>query len=212
MITELRRYTIRPHCTPKMHARMRDVLLPLFEQHGIPRPSAVWETDEPGGVPLMTWMLEWPSLEARNDGWGHFRPIWETVKKARAEEEYVTRTDVTLIDPWPPRMAALPEVPGACESAWVVQPKVGFGAAFRAACESEFARLRSLGAIGISAWDFMFGPLPQSLVIASWRNRAAAADGIAALLEAAGNTLAPLLNDPGTFSPLTRADYLRAMP
>jgi hypothetical protein len=210
MIVELRRYSVRPGLMRSMQTRMRDVLLPLFAEHGVPSPLAVWETDEPGIDSVMTWMLNWRNLEERNSTWAHFRPTWEAAKKARAEEEFVTRTDLTLIDAWPSNPLSFPSIGEACESAWIVQPTVGCGAAFRAACLDQlFRAFGERGAISIAACDFVFGPLPQSLVLLSWPDVDSRSRGLSEIGQAVNEFCATNLTGPGTWLPLTRAGYLR---
>jgi hypothetical protein len=215
MLVELRRYSVLPGQLDRMHSRMRDVLLPLFREHGVPPPFAIWTTDLPDAS-LMTWMLKWPGLDERNATWAAFRPIWEAAKKARGGDEFVTRTDLTLIDEWPSNPLSFPAGTQACESSWIVQPKIGHGAAFRAAnLARQFAAFASLGARNVAACDFMFGPLPQSLIILSWTDPAGRERGVAqieaSLLAGAhggDEQLIPTLAAPGTWLPLTRAPYL----
>jgi len=199
----------------RMHARMRDVLLPLFRQHGVPEPFAIWSTDQPEAC-VMTWMLKWPGLSERNATWAGFRPVWESAKKARGGQEFVTRTDLTLVDAWADATLAFPAGANVCESSWVVQPKVGLGAAFRAA--SLAGRCRAFigrGALNVAASDFMFGPLPQSLVILSWADDSSRDLGVSILQESLGDGIAgedlelrSTLATPGIWLPLTRASYL----
>jgi hypothetical protein len=48
----------------------------------------------------MAWMLNWGILDEHNLTRGSLSPIWESAKKARTEEKFVTRIDLTLIDAW----------------------------------------------------------------------------------------------------------------
>jgi hypothetical protein len=207
MITELRRYSVQTGHIQNMHARMRDVLLPLFRLHGVPSPLAIWETDDTAAA-LMTWILRWPSLEVRNATWASFRPIWEAAKKSRGGGEFVTRTDLTLIDPWPGHSLAFTSAANGCESAWLIQPQVGYGTVFRAACtDVHFPAFRRLGAVGIVPCDFMFGPLPQSFVVVSWPDAKVREQGLARIQADARHSDTDL-GAPGIWIPLTRANYL----
>jgi hypothetical protein len=194
-----------------MHARMREVLLPLFAEHSVPAPLAIWETDDSPGTPLLTWMLKWQSLEVRNATWGAFRPVWEAAKRARKEPEFVTRTDLTLIEPWPGHVMAFPGA-GSCEAAWVVQPQIGHGAEFRRiCCDPELQAFDHASTSQIVASDFMFGPLPQSLLLLSWVSTAARREGMERIRNALADPSHPLANhilSPGQWSPLSRAPYL----
>jgi hypothetical protein len=207
MITELRRYSVQAGHMHSMHTRMRTVLLPLFREHGVPPPLAIWETDRPEAA-MMTWLLRWPSLEVRNATWAGFRPVWEAAKRRDGGEEFVTRTDLTLIDPWPAHSLSFAAAGAACESAWLVQPRVGLGAAFRSACmETRFPAFRNLGAVGIVPCDFMFGPLPQSFVLVSWPDAQVREQGMARIQTDARDRNTDLVA-PGAWIPLNRADYL----
>jgi hypothetical protein len=194
----------------KMHARMQDVLLPLFAQYGVPSPFAVWESTATRSQ--LTWMLEWPSLEARNATWANFRPVWEAEKRVRNEPEFVTRTDLTLLEPWRGHEFHFFAEPDACESAWLVQPKIGQGAEFRKiCCEQQFGRFAEIGSMQISAADFVFGPLPQCWVVFSWKNemtRRRGARRIRDFLSELSHPMTSLLVTPGDWSSLNRAQYL----
>jgi hypothetical protein len=207
MIIELRRYSVQAGHIQSMHVRMRDVLLPLFSEHGVPSPLAIWETDDPAAA-LMTWMLRWPNLEVRNATWASFRPIWEVAKKSRGGDEFVTRTDLTLIDPWPGHSLAFPSAADSCESAWLIQPRVGYGSAFRTACtDMRFPAFRQLGAVSVVPCDFMFGPLPQSFIVVSWPDVKIRERGMARIQADAHEGDTDLMT-PGAWIPLTRASYL----
>jgi hypothetical protein len=185
---------------------MSRVLLPLFQDHGIPPPLAIWETsgDDPA---VVTWLLRWPTLEQRNASWTAFRPVWEAAKRARAEQEFVTRTDLTLIEPWPEHALAFASAELACESAWVVQPAVGHGAGFRAACMDRFfPTLRAYGALGIVACEFVFGPLPQALILVSWPRPEIRSVGLDQMRSGLNHEAEHIV--AGSWSVLDRASYL----
>jgi hypothetical protein len=216
MLIELRRYAVRAGAMDEMHERMRDMLLPLFREHGVPTPFAMWENR--AETSILTWMLEWPSFEARQETWTRFYPVFVAARHAEGGEEFVLRTDLTLIAPWPGRAFAFAGGEGACETAWRVQPRVMFGAAFRAAClDDDFRVLRDAGATAVAACDFIFGPLPQSLLLVSWPDAVTRREGIAEIgrqpiapnLATAilGEGLSPL--DLGRWEALDRASYLK---
>ena len=90
MLLELRRYRVLPGRMHDMHARMRDLLLPLFVVHGIPRPISIWENRE--ATSTLSWILPWPSFEARQEAWANFYPIFTAARQAQGTPEFVTRT------------------------------------------------------------------------------------------------------------------------
>ena len=153
----------------RMHHRMRHMLLPMFVEHGIPLPIAMWE-DRDGGS-ILTWMIEWPSFDARQALWANFYPHFSVARARELEsgEEFVTRTDLTLVSPWPNRLFAFPDLPGACESAWHPQPLIGQAAAFRQALTGADGEIfTAAGAIAVNVCDLVFGPLPMAMVVLSW--------------------------------------------
>lgn len=207
VITELRRYSVRRGALNQMHTRMSNVLLPLFKEHGIPAPLAIWETSG-DDASLLTWLLRWPTLEQRNASWAAFRPTWEAAKRVRAEQEFVTRTDLTLIDPWPEHALAFASAESACESAWIVQAAVGRGAEFRLACiERLFPDLRAYGALAIVPCEFVFGPLPQALILVSWPTPEVRRAGLDQMQS--GMNLEAKHIVAGSWSVLDRASYLK---
>jgi hypothetical protein len=182
VIIERRRYSIIPGRMGQMHARMRDMLLPLFRTHGVPSPIAIWEDVQ--GTSIMTWLIEWPSFDIRQTTWAAFYPIFYAERAKQDIEEFVTRTDLTLIAPWTDRRFLFSAGPGACESAWHPKPLIGHGAAFRAALAGEDAGIFvNAGASRINVCDLVFGPLPQAMVILSWPNADARRTGMARLAE-----------------------------
>jgi hypothetical protein len=215
MIVELRRYSVLKDRMPDMHSRMRDMLIPLFATHGVPSPIAIWESREAGETAVFTWVVKWPSYDERRSKWLNFRPVWEQARAARGGDEFVTRTDLTLIEAWPGHSLDFPAAVGACEELWLAQPRVGFGGAFRRNCiEVQFGLFATLGALRSTACDLAFGPLPQSLLLVTWPNPAVRAEAMvllsrttesAELAEALGTGV---ITHNGVWERLNRADYM----
>ena len=216
MLTELRRYTCQSGRMRDMHSRMRDILLPMFKLHGVPRPLAIWETQSPNGDGILTWMLNWPGFDVRAATWAAFRPFWEAVKKERGEAEFVTRTDLSLIFTWPTTPLSFAKGGDICEALWVVQPRVGYGAAFRAAFfDTHLPILSAAGATNVIVSDYLLGPLPQSLALVTWPDPASRTRGMAHIaersLQAVGLYTASYdrnITGPGSWEILDRATYL----
>lgn len=165
-----------------MHDRMRHMLLPMFADHGIPMPIAMWE-DRDGGS-ILTWMIEWPSFDARQALWANFYPHFYAARaiELATGEEFVTRTDLTLVAPWTDRPFAFPDLPDACESAWHPMPLIGQGAAFRQALNgADGVLFTEAGAIAVNVCDLLFGPLPMAMVVLSWPDAATRRAGMARL-------------------------------
>jgi hypothetical protein len=180
LIIERRRYSIARGQMDRMHDRMQRMLLPMFAQHGIPLPIAIWEDRD--GASILTWMIEWPSFDARQALWANFYPHFYAARALEPSEEFVTRTDLTLIAPWTDRPFAFPDLPDACESAWHPQPLIGHGVAFRAAMSGEEAGIfAEAGALTVTISDIVFGPLPMAMVILSWPDTATRREGMARL-------------------------------
>jgi hypothetical protein len=192
---------------------MREVLLPLFAANGVPSPLAVWTPAADAIDPVMSWMLAWPSYDARRAGWAALYPQWETAKRARGGDEFVTRTTLTLVDPLSNFPLHFPAGEEACESAWLVHPSVGYGTDWSVYCEKTLApAARRVGAAALSACTMQFGPLPEALLFISWPD--------AATRDAGTKELAPLLAFPltpdggriipgeGEVTMLERAGYL----
>ena len=166
-----------------MHHRMTKMLLPMFKKHGIPSPIAIWEDRDSGSI--LTWMIEWPSFDARQARWANFYPHFYAAHAQEAGAEFVTRTDLTLVAPWPDRPFAFPDSEAACEIAWHPQPLIGHGAAFRGAMAGPEAEIfLKAGAIAVNACDIVFGPLPMAMVILSWPDAEARRDGMTLLSRA----------------------------
>ncbi len=217
MLIEMRRYAVLPGQMDQMHARMSGMLLPLFRMHGIPRPLCIWENRQTTSV--MTWMVEWPSFEVRQEAWARFAPIFIAARHAEATPEFVTRTTLTVIAPWPHASFGFDGDVACCESAWHVQPRIGFGAAFMAACQDGASRIfRDAGALGMNGCNLLFGALPQAFVSLRWPDAATRTTGMAVLSQ---QELDPRLQealtgegtdftDRGTWELLDRAPYLHS--
>lgn len=213
MITELRRYSLLPGQSPAMHSRMREILMPLFATHAVPSPFAIWTPTDAAVDQVMTWMLRWPSFEARRAGWANLYPHWEKAKRERGGDEFVTRTTLTLVDPMPGLPFHFPSGEAPCETAWLVHASVGYGGDLASYCRSTLVTAaRQAGATAVSACTMQFGPLPEALIWISWPDAATRSSGM--------TTLSPLLTFPlrspdardisgeGTITELTRAPYL----
>jgi NIPSNAP len=72
MIYELRVYQPVPGQMPKLLARFRDKLLPLWERHGI-RPIGFWTTLVGESSNELTYILPWESLADRETRWTAFQ-------------------------------------------------------------------------------------------------------------------------------------------
>jgi hypothetical protein len=72
MIYELRVYQPVPGQMPKLLARFRDKLLPIWERHGI-RPIGFWTTLVGESSNELTYMLPWESLADRETRWTAFQ-------------------------------------------------------------------------------------------------------------------------------------------
>ena len=216
MLIEMRRYSILPGRMDAMHERMSRLLIPLFEEHGMPRPFAIWE--DRNGSSILTWLIGWPSFDERQAAWARVVPAFAAARAKQQGEEFVTRTALTLIAPFPGHVFELDKAPSrACETAWHVQPRIGRGAAFAAACESSiFPRLRELGGVAITACNYLFGALPQVAIFVTWpdaETRQVAEEAVRAE-EAPGEVSKALLGagtsfgSSGDWESLDRATYL----
>lgn len=216
MLTELRRYAVQPGQMDAMHARMHDLLLPMFGEHGIPIPRAIWDTR--GETSILSWLVDWPDFETRLNAWTRFAPHFVAARQAEGTPEIVTRTTLTVIAPWSGHSCGFASE-GLCETAWHVQPQIGYGAAFTAACQEEaFERFRAAGASAVNACNFLFGPLPQAMVLVTWPDETVRATGLAKIRsQALGLSLAQALTgegetfaDRGAWEDFDRAPYLAA--
>ena len=77
MIYELRVYQPVRGQMPKLLARFRDKVLPIWERHGI-RPVGFWTTLVGESSNELTYMLPWESLADRETRWTAFQnhPAW----------------------------------------------------------------------------------------------------------------------------------------
>lgn len=215
MLVELRRYSILPGRIDRMHTRMREVLLPMFAEHGIPRPFAIWDSVQPDGSGLLSWMLRWESFEHRRAAWDHFKPLFTKVRLAQGGEEFVTRTDLTLVEEWPTAPFAFPVGAQAGETGWLAHPFIGQQLGFRNSClEGLFPWLRDNGATATAGFDFLFGSLPKAMVLVSWPDAATRERGAQLMAESiaapAMSTAigAGKLGNTGAWHRLQRAPYL----
>lgn len=168
MLIEMRRYSVEQGRMDDMHARMSGLLFPLFAEHGVPRPFAIWEDRD--GASMLTWLIAWEGFEARQAAWADVAPAFAAQRAKQSGGEFVTRTTLTLIAPWAGHGFNLTDTDGgACETAWHVQLRIGSGAAFMAACEAgAFDRFRAAGATRVTAANLMFGALPQAVILLGW--------------------------------------------
>ncbi|MGE4430330.1 MAG: NIPSNAP family protein [Sphingobium sp.] len=218
MLTELRRYHILPGQMDAMHARMEHMLLPMFRDHGIPAPAMMWENREETSI--FSWLVEWPDFDRRQAGWASIAPSFAEARRAEGTPEFVTRTDLTLIAPWPGHALRFDDGAaraGDCETAWHIQPKIGFGASFMNLCEEGlFALFREMGASSVKAASHVFGPLPKATLFIGWPDRNIRAEGMRQLAghimpDALAQALlgdGPSLGNRGLWEPLDRAPYL----
>jgi hypothetical protein len=204
MILELRRYHLIAGGMPSMDRRMEHDLLPMFAKTGVPRPLAIWGGMAAEDTPIMTWMLHWNGFDERRATWATVAPIWQEIKAVRNEAEFVTRTELTLVEPWPGHDLRLEEA--GAEMMWHLQPAVGQSGAIRAQCLSEGAEmLAATGARVAFAGDLVFGALPQARLIASWAD-ADARDAALPKLSATGHDRKSLEHQ--RWEPLDRKTYL----
>ena len=81
MIYELRVYQSVPGQMPKLQARFRDQLVPIWEKYGI-RSVGFWTTLVGESNNELTYMLQWESLSDRETRWTAFvnDPAWHKVR------------------------------------------------------------------------------------------------------------------------------------
>ncbi|WP_152664017.1 hypothetical protein [Sphingomonas sp. SRS2] len=190
---------------------MRDTLLPMFEQLNVPRPQIIWSSCDD----VFSWILAWESYEQRQAGWSRVYPAWHKIKMSLGDQEFVTQTELTLIQPWLQMPSFQRVKQGSCETAWHVRPHISHVGRFREAClETVFAGFQKAGATSVAGFDMLFGPLPQMLILVSWPDpqlRQAASALSAPHIErcrgASGDLTAPaLVSERSEF--LDRAGYL----
>ena len=87
MIYELRVYQPVPGQMPKLLARFRDKLLPIWERHGI-RQAGFWTVAVGDSNNDLYYLLEWESLAEREKKWTAFQndPEW-IAKRAETEKD-----------------------------------------------------------------------------------------------------------------------------
>lgn len=185
MIFELRRYSIAIGRMVDMHARMRDILMPMFAAHGMPQPLAIWEAAS-GPTPQMVWILGWPDVATRFDRWRGFYPKWREVRDADPSPEFVQRTDISLLEAYSEGLE-FDESPAAKDELWVLRLRLGAsGALKRSALNKECAALMAAGATGAGDLDYVVGDLPQSALLVSWRDGASRGRGLKSYEQDAG--------------------------
>lgn len=214
MLIELRRYIVAPGRMADMHARMASMLLPLFAKHGIPRPRAIWTNE--AVTSTMTWLVEWPDFETRAEAWARFFPIFVAERQAQGTAEFVTRTILTVLAPWPGATIGY-DPAAACEGLWHFQPRVGFGSSFVTACnEAAFPCFQAAGASSVNAANLVFGALPAGIVLLSWPDVATRNQGMTEIASAkVGLPMAETLTGEGAvfgsrgeWETLDRVSYL----
>ena len=101
MIDELRVYQPVPGQMPKLLARFRDHLLPIWEKHGI-RPVGFWTTLIGESSNELTYILQWESLADRGTRWAGFQndPAWHRVRDdSEREGPILARTSNQILTP-----------------------------------------------------------------------------------------------------------------
>jgi hypothetical protein len=83
MIYELRVYRPVPGQMPKLLARFKDHVVPIWEKHGI-RPVGFWTTLIGESSNELTYILPWESLADRETRWAAFAndPAWHQARDA----------------------------------------------------------------------------------------------------------------------------------
>jgi hypothetical protein len=83
MIYEMRTYHVTPGKMSALHNRFSQWALPLFKKHGF-SPIGFWTTHIGWDNNLLFYVLEWPDLQTREQGWQRFSsdPEWIEAKKA----------------------------------------------------------------------------------------------------------------------------------
>jgi len=62
---ELRWYEVAAGRMADLHARMRDIVPPIFARNGLPAPCAIWEAIAAPRLPAYLYLLRWPDMRAR---------------------------------------------------------------------------------------------------------------------------------------------------
>jgi len=107
MIYELRVYRPVPGQMPKMLARFRDKILPIWEKHSI-RPLGFWTTLIGDANPELTYLRAWNSRADRETRWTAFQddPAWHKVRDdserdgpivANIKNQMLTPTDFSVL-------------------------------------------------------------------------------------------------------------------
>ena len=91
MIYESRIYKAMPGKLPDLHNRFSNHTMGLFEKHGIEN-VAYW-TEDVGTSNRLVYMLGYPDLAARENGWSGFQsdPAWQKARAASEENGALVR-------------------------------------------------------------------------------------------------------------------------
>lgn len=184
MVYELRIYQVGAGRMADMDAMMSRDCTPVFKRHRIPRPSGAWMASAGPRLPAYIWMLRWPSLEERNQGWAAFGADaeWQQIRrKAHEPGELTVRIDTQFLAAWPevspPTGADLSPV-GAAIDLWLMRVHTGLGGAARKGIlETDRPVLESLGARVDAAFDLLSGEeLPVAACLVRWPDAARRAE------------------------------------
>lgn len=207
MLLELRRYHVRGGHMDEMHDRMQTILLPMFAKNGLPVPLAIWDGNASETGSVMNWVMPWDSFEARDAAWARFRPLFYQARLAKGGDEFVSRTDLTLFQPWEGTPFALP--PSGCELLWHVQPRIPYAGDFISHSRDRgFAIFERAGATRLLGIDLIFGALPYTMVISSWPDEAVRARALQTLPEQLASSYPSVAIEANRWETLDRAAYL----
>jgi hypothetical protein len=152
-----------------MHTRMVSVLMPLLVKHGMPAPLGVWEAVSGHDLRKFVWMLPWPDYQTRANAFRNFYTDWRAWQAEHPEPEFVERTDVTILEPWPDSAMAFSQESSALEELWTLRLRLGLDPAAKAdMIQAIGAALIGAGALVCGVFDLVFGDLPQSMLLLSW--------------------------------------------
>lgn len=175
MLYELRIYRIAAGRMDAMHERLGKVVIPLFEELGMPHPVGVWEATAGPALPRFVWMIAWPDYAAREKGWADFAPRWQKLRGAPGAFQFVTSIDVSLLTAWPE--IAVPErsiMGTGVDELWIQRVAVSHGPQARASfLSADRPLLTEAGAALKIGFDFVTGELPRIGALMSWADAAA---------------------------------------
>jgi hypothetical protein len=100
-VFELRTYHAAEGKIDALHARFRDHTLELFAKHGL-EVIGFWVPQEEGDSHSLTYLLAFPSNEARQAAWAAFAadPEWkEVAAESQKDGKLLTKIDSTMFDP-----------------------------------------------------------------------------------------------------------------